>query len=81
MSKPQIKEYNCKTGEEIIRDATDAEIVQMELDAANATTRIAAEAEAKAAEEAANQQAFNDAVAVAVAAALAAQQEPAVTQE
>ena len=36
MSKPQIKEYNCETGEEIIRDATSAEIAQMAIDAENA---------------------------------------------
>jgi hypothetical protein len=35
--KPQIKEYNCETGVETIRDATDAEIAQIELDAANST--------------------------------------------
>ena len=35
MTKPQIKEYNCETQEEIIRDATDAEITQMDLDKAN----------------------------------------------
>ena len=46
MTKPQIKEYNCETQEEIIRDATDAEIAQMEIDAANAVT-AKAEAEAK----------------------------------
>jgi len=34
--KPQIKEYNCETGEEIVRDATAAEIAQMKIDAANA---------------------------------------------
>ena len=49
MSKPQIKEYNCETGEEIVRDATDAEIAQIELDVANAVARKAAE-EAKAAQ-------------------------------
>jgi hypothetical protein len=74
MTKPQIKIVNVTTGEEIIRDATDAEIAQMELDTTNAIARKAAEAEAKAAEEAAKQQAFNDAVASAVAAALATQQ-------
>ena len=37
MTKPQIKEYNCETNIETIRDATSAEIAQMELDAANAT--------------------------------------------
>jgi hypothetical protein len=46
MTKPQVKEYNCETGEEIIRDATDAEIAQMELNAANYMARKA-EAEAK----------------------------------
>jgi len=52
MTKPQIKEYNCETQEEIIRDATDAEIAQMEIDAADAQSRKA-EAEAKAAQKAA----------------------------
>ena len=47
MTKPQIKEYNCETGIEIIRDATTAEIAQIELDAANDAARQA-EAEAKA---------------------------------
>ena len=47
MTKPQIKEYNCATGEEIVRDATDAEIKQFAKDAANAKARKA-EAEAKA---------------------------------
>ena len=47
MNKPQIKEYNCETGEEIVRDATTAEIAQMEIDAASAAT-AKAEAEAKA---------------------------------
>ena len=46
-TKPQIKEYNCATGEEIVRDATDAEIAQIEIDAANALTERA-EIEAKA---------------------------------
>jgi hypothetical protein len=45
--KPQVKEYNCKTGEEIVRDATPAEIAQIEIDAANAIV-LKAEAEAKA---------------------------------
>jgi len=52
MSKPQIKEYNCETGEEIIRDATSAEIAQMAIDAENAAARQA-EAEAKATAKAA----------------------------
>ena len=46
MSKPQVKEYNCETGEEIVRDATAAEIDQIKLDAADAKT-LKAEAEAK----------------------------------
>lgn len=48
-SKPQVKEFNCETGEEIVRDATAEEIAQIELDAANALARKA-EAEAKAAQ-------------------------------
>ena len=47
MTKPQIKEYNCETGEEIVRDATSAEIAQIEIDKANEVARKA-EAEAKA---------------------------------
>lgn len=50
MTKPQIKEYNCETGQEIIRDATDAEIAQIAVDKANAAAKKA-EAEAKAAEK------------------------------
>ena len=46
-SKPQIKELNCETGEEIVRDATSDEIAQMEIDAVN-DAAIKAEAEAKA---------------------------------
>jgi len=49
MTKPQIKEYNCETQTEIIRDATDAEIAEMELDAANYAAKQA-EAETKAAQ-------------------------------
>ena len=45
-SKPQIKEVNCETGEEIVRDATAAEIAQIKLDADNAAARQA-QAEAK----------------------------------
>ena len=44
--KLQIKELNCTTGEEIVRDATPEEIAQMKLDADNAEARKA-EAEAK----------------------------------
>jgi hypothetical protein len=50
--KPQIKEYNCETGIETVRDATDAEIADIaarELEEANRK----AEAEAKAAQKAA----------------------------
>jgi len=50
--KPQIKEYNCETGEEIVRDATAKEIAQLELDSVNAQARRAeeqAQANAKAA--------------------------------
>jgi len=52
MTKPQIKEYNCETGEEIVRDANAEEIAQMKIDAANAVTEKA-EAEAKATAKAA----------------------------
>jgi hypothetical protein len=48
----QIKEVNCTTGEEIVRDANAEEIAQMELDAANAA-ELQAEAEAKATAKAA----------------------------
>ncbi len=47
----QIKEVNCTTGEEIVRDATAEEIAQIELDAVNTAAAQAvaqAEAEAKA---------------------------------
>jgi hypothetical protein len=47
---PQIKEVNCTTGEEIVRDANAEEIAQMELDAANAAARKA-EADVKATEK------------------------------
>jgi antitoxin component HigA of HigAB toxin-antitoxin module len=46
MTKPQIKEYNCETGEEIVRDATAAEIAQFKIDATNFKA-LKAEAEAK----------------------------------
>jgi len=52
MKKPQIKEYNCETQEEIIRDATSAEIAQMEIDKAEVNAKQA-EAEAKATAKAA----------------------------
>jgi hypothetical protein len=47
MTKPQIKEYNCETQEEIIRDANKEEIAQIEIDTANSQAEKA-EAEAKA---------------------------------
>ena len=47
MTKPQIKEYNCETGIETVRDATDAEIEQIEKDKLSALA-IKAAAEAKA---------------------------------
>ena len=46
-TKPQVKIFNCETQEEIIRDATNAEIAQMAKDKAEADT-IKAEAEANA---------------------------------
>ena len=49
MTKPQIKEYNCETQKEIIRDATSAEIAQFKIDANNAKA-IKAETETKAAQ-------------------------------
>lgn len=48
-SKLQIKEVNCTTGEEIVRDATAEEIAQMEIDADNAAARKA-EADTKEAQ-------------------------------
>ena len=38
MTKPQVKIYNCETGEEIVRDATAEEIAQMEIDAKQSLT-------------------------------------------
>jgi len=52
MTKPQIKEYNCETGIETIRDATSAEIAQMAKDKAESDARKA-EAETKATAKAA----------------------------
>jgi len=51
MSRPTRIEVNCETGVETIIELTDAEIAQMEADAAAAATRRAEE-EAKAAAEA-----------------------------
>jgi len=45
-STPKVKEFNCETGEEIIRDATAEEIAQLAIDQANETARKA-EAEAR----------------------------------
>ena len=45
-SKPQVKIVNCETGEEIIRDATNAEIAQIAKDKAETDARKV-EAEAK----------------------------------
>ena len=46
-NKPQVKIVNAKTGEEIIRDANEQELAQIEIDTANALARKAKE-EAKA---------------------------------
>jgi hypothetical protein len=51
-NKTQVKEHNCETGEEIIRDATAEEIAQLAIDQANETARKS-EAEAKATAKAA----------------------------
>ena len=52
MTKPQVKEFNCETGEEIVRDATAGEIAQIKLDAekaiANKLEREAKEAQRQA---------------------------------
>jgi hypothetical protein len=47
MTRPTRLEINCETGEELIIELTDAEIAQMEADAAEAAA-AAHEAEAKA---------------------------------
>ena len=44
-TKPQIKIVNCETGEEIVRDASADEILQIELDAAAGQAKRAAEIE------------------------------------
>jgi hypothetical protein len=54
MSAPQVKIVNAETGEEIVRDATTAEIAQMAIDAAEEQAEIAlrvAKTEAKASAE------------------------------
>jgi hypothetical protein len=51
MSRPTRIEVNCETGVETIIELTDAEIAQMEADAAAAAARRAEEDAAKAAAE------------------------------
>jgi len=51
-TKPQVKIVNCETGEEIVRDATAAEIAQIKLDVDN-LAKEKAEAERKEAAKAA----------------------------
>ena len=48
MTKPQVKEYNCETGEEIVRDATEAEIAQWAKDADDFLARQEAQAREQA---------------------------------
>jgi hypothetical protein len=48
MTKPQVKEYNCETGEEIVRDATAAEIAQWKKDADDFVARQEAQAQEQA---------------------------------
>lgn len=43
MTKPQIKEINCETGEEILRDMTDDELKTYKIDQANAKAKKDAE--------------------------------------
>jgi hypothetical protein len=53
--KPQIKEYNCETGIEIVRDATAEEIKKIEareLEAAQLRAEAESKAQAKAAAQA-----------------------------
>jgi hypothetical protein len=51
-TKPQIKIVNVETGEEIIRDATTAEIAEMQSDKATAITEKTVIAEKEAARQA-----------------------------
>ena len=51
MSRPTRIEKNCTTGEELIIELTDAEIAQMEADAAAFAAQKAEEEAAKAAAE------------------------------
>lgn len=41
MTKPQVAEYNIETGQSIVRDMTDDEIAQHEIDLANSQAMIA----------------------------------------
>lgn len=53
MTRPTKLEVNCTTGEQTVIELTDAEIAQMEVDAASAEAdRLAQEAEATAKAEA-----------------------------
>lgn len=52
MSKPMVKMVNAETGEEIEREATAAEIAQMEADKADSDKEKAQAAAKKAAREA-----------------------------
>ena len=51
-TKLQVKEVNCTTGEEIVRDANAEELAQIKLDAASSKSEQA-EADAKATAKAA----------------------------
>jgi len=51
-SKLQIKEFNCETGEEIVRDATAEEIAQMQKDATDFAAEQTAIADKAAAKQA-----------------------------
>jgi hypothetical protein len=48
MSRPQVKEFNSATGEEIIREMTDDEFEQYEIEIAKFAAKEAAAAEAAA---------------------------------
>ena len=41
-SKIQLKEFNCESGEEFVRDANADELAQFEIDKANELARLAA---------------------------------------
>jgi len=48
MTKPQVKIVDVETNQEIIRDANEEELAQMEIDAVNSEQRKQAEVEAAA---------------------------------